>query len=415
MRFLHLADLHLDAPYVRRGPELGARLRNATRLALQGAVDTAIDEQVHAVLVAGDLFDGAALSFETESFLLEQLRRLERASIPFLYATGNHDPTAKVRAIDWPDNVVLFAQRNPTTTLVRDQHGRPVGRVSGAGHEMPRETENLAARFPRHESTSSPADSDALPHVGLLHAQVDDAAVEGHAPYAPCSTQDLRDAAVDYWALGHVHRRQRVCENPPAWYPGSPQGQTPREAGQRGANLVTLTKEEPARVEFVPLQALRWETVTVSDLETLRHVQALIEEIRQRDSVQAVAQQGGTQLLMRVQLEGGSPIHRELQHPENVQFLERELADELGVLDVEVGCGGLVPPVDLARVRKRPDVLGEAVRLFDLLHERDDLVRELAPTSLAGHSAEEDPVAYIRELLRDGDRELTERLLGLRS
>ena len=52
----------------------------------------------------------------------------------------------------------------------------------------------------------------------MLHAQVDGAA-GARERYAPCAPEDL-DRGYAYWALGHVHLRQEIRAQPPAWYPG---------------------------------------------------------------------------------------------------------------------------------------------------------------------------------------------------
>ena len=66
MRFVHVADVHLDTSFSGRTPEVRARLREASRRAFRAAVDLAIREDAHALLIAGDLFDGDRLSFPTE-------------------------------------------------------------------------------------------------------------------------------------------------------------------------------------------------------------------------------------------------------------------------------------------------------------------------------------------------------------
>jgi DNA repair exonuclease SbcCD nuclease subunit len=58
MRFLHIADVHLDTPFAGRSDDVRRRLREASREALRRALSCAIAERVHAVLMAGDLFDG---------------------------------------------------------------------------------------------------------------------------------------------------------------------------------------------------------------------------------------------------------------------------------------------------------------------------------------------------------------------
>ena len=65
MRFLHVADVHLDTSFSGRSEAVRRRLRDASREAFRRAVDLAIREDVHAFLIAGDLFDGERLSFQT--------------------------------------------------------------------------------------------------------------------------------------------------------------------------------------------------------------------------------------------------------------------------------------------------------------------------------------------------------------
>ena len=83
MHFLHCADLHLDSPL--RGLERyeGAPaqdMRDATRRAFVNVVDVALEREVAFVLLAGDVFDGDWLDFNSGLFFANQLRRLAAAA-----------------------------------------------------------------------------------------------------------------------------------------------------------------------------------------------------------------------------------------------------------------------------------------------------------------------------------------------
>ena len=94
MRFLHAADLHLDSPLrsqALRDPERARRLHGASRLALARLVDTAIDEDVAALLLAGDIFDNGVGDVTSRIALATELRRLSRAGIRTVAIRGNHD------------------------------------------------------------------------------------------------------------------------------------------------------------------------------------------------------------------------------------------------------------------------------------------------------------------------------------
>ncbi len=59
----------------RRDDSLRTRLQEAGREAFARLVDLAIREKVHALLIAGDLFDNDWLTIATERLLTEELRR----------------------------------------------------------------------------------------------------------------------------------------------------------------------------------------------------------------------------------------------------------------------------------------------------------------------------------------------------
>src|SRR5665811_289325 len=94
-----------------------------------------------------------------------------------------------------------------------------------------------------------------------LHTQVRATqGAEAHHIYAPSEITFLTRSGYDYWALGHVHIRQLVCEDPPVVYPGNLQGRTHTDTGPRGVYLVDLTDRETPALAFRALAPVRWET-----------------------------------------------------------------------------------------------------------------------------------------------------------
>ena len=137
LRILHIADAHLDTPFYGREEWLRRKLREACRQAFRSAVEVAIERKVHAVLIAGDLFDNDILSFTTERFIVQAMAKLKEAGVVVFYATGNHDPGRKnyrVQQIAWPDNVHLFTSNQPETVEVNDRNGNRIAWLTAAGH-----------------------------------------------------------------------------------------------------------------------------------------------------------------------------------------------------------------------------------------------------------------------------------------
>ena len=407
-KFLHLADVHLDTTFLGRSDEVRQRLRSALRTAFERAVDCALEERVDALLIAGDLFDGERLSFTTERFLLTQCGRLEEAGIACFYATGNHDPGgSRFRAshMEWPENVRCIDTREPRTIHVNDASGTERFRVVAAGHTSPHEQANLAAAFPHAE--------DGVPHVGLLHTFVTSAAsVDDHDRYAPCSVEDLRDKGYAYWALGHLHQHQQVDQSVEAWYAGSLQGSSPAEPGPRGGLLVTLDRNRAPQVEFRAFAPVEWLTIYLDQLEDVQTFRALLRRVRQSFEEGKDESHGVQDWLLRICLEGSCPLASELADEEQRGDLERALAHELSVLDVEVQTEKLHPPVVIDRYRGETHLIGEVLALIDRVREQDDLLESVAPDALAADTANaEARHEYLRSLLEELDEEAVTRLL----
>lgn len=411
MRFLHLADLHLDTSFAGRSEALRTRLREAAREALRAAVDRALAEDVDAVLLAGDLFDGERLSYRTERFLVEALERLTAADIAVIYATGNHDPGSaggSVGRIAWPDGVTLLTDPEPRRVPVT-RDGRTVGWVTGAGHASAREERDLSRSFPRPEGR--------LPEVALLHTQVLGAGgAEAHDRYAPSELPYLLGSGYDYWALGHIHRPQCLSSEPAVHYPGSVQGCHPGETGARGGLLVDLGADGPAEVEFVELAPVRWETLEVDELDELTRLPSVSERIRAawQRSREVEPAPPGTEWIVRVRLVGASPLYRELATAENLEELARELQATLGLLGMEVRAHDVHAPVDPAAHQDRTDVVGEALRLMARIQSGEEPgvagALGISPEELAG-AGTRDPEAYLRQILEGQEPALLEALL----
>src|SRR5580700_5678709 len=105
-RFVHTADIHLDSPLrslALRHQELAELIGNATRRAFVNIIDLCLTEQVDALLLAGDLYDGEQTSMKTAHFLAAQIRRLHEAGIKVFIIRGNHDALSRItREVTFP-------------------------------------------------------------------------------------------------------------------------------------------------------------------------------------------------------------------------------------------------------------------------------------------------------------------------
>jgi exonuclease SbcD len=229
-RFVHAADIHLDSPLrslAMRNPELAELIGNATRRVFVKVVDLCLEEQVQALLLSGDLYDGEQTSMKTARFLAEQLRRLHTAGIQVFVIRGNHDALSKItQELVLPDSLHLFTGRADAVEIGRARGDLPIV-VHGLSFSKPQAPESLLVKY-------RPPTEGAI-NIGLMHTSLGGA--PGHDVYAPCSAADLAKSGFRYWALGHIHKRS-VTQGPcNIVMPGIPQG---RDAGESGAKSVTL-------------------------------------------------------------------------------------------------------------------------------------------------------------------------------
>lgn len=380
-RFVHCADIHLDTPYKSRSPELRRRLAESGRAAWRAVGELCREVCADALIVAGDLFDEERLTLATERRLVADLERLASEGTWILVAHGNHDPGAGpgARRIAWPgERCHVFADAEPRVVELHDAVGRPLARVVGAGHASARETRNLARDFPPLEGS--------LPVVGLLHTQVHDALGAGrHESYAPSTRADFARSGYDYWALGHVHRRQKISDQPCVWYPGNLHGRHFNEAGAKGALVVEIEPGQPARVEFRALAGVRFERLAIA-VDGLADAGALA--LRVREAFEALTTRSdvlpGQDWLLRLVLSGQSALAPELSDPERLAELAESFAAELDVLGCELVDGGVARPLVLDDQRGQPHALGLALDLCAELETDPQLWSRLAARVFAG-------------------------------
>ena len=422
MRFLHASDLHLDSPLRGLDRYEGApvaRLRTATRAALERLVDLAEAERVAFVLLAGDLYDRDWQDFHTGLFFRGQMARLDRAGIRVFIVAGNHDAQGVIsRQLILPANVTVFSSRAAHTIRI-DELG-----VAIHGRSFPDRAvdEDLVPSYP------APV-ADCF-NIGMLHTSLNGR--PGHDPYAPTDLATLAAKGYDYWALGHVHAREVVAEAPRIVFPGNLQGRHANETGAKGCELVTV---EAGRIQadFVPLDVVRWNQVTVL-LEGIDRLEALGDAFR---GALTPVLAGATDRLhaVRVTLRGATALHQlEAKQPGTLAAAVQAAAQDVGGTEIwiEQVRLALTTPLDRTQAAQRQDAVGELIRLVDAIAAGDaelarfadaelgDLLRALPAEVVAGAATGDmlhldsegkpDDPADLRALLADAEATVLARL-----
>ena len=239
IKILHSADWHLDAPIAGHEPQQNEFLRNQLSKVPGKIAKIAAAEQCDLVLLSGDLFDGA---YNQETLRTVQ-KTLSDMGVPVFISPGNHDficPDSPYLQPGWPENVHIFKEQKMESVTLQALSCK----IYGAGFTA-MDCPALLKGFQ--------AEGNETWHIGVLHGEADTA----RGSYCPISKDQLRDSALSYLALGHIHKSGsiRAGETLCAW-PGCPMGKGYDELDTKGVLLVTL--DESVQTDFIPLDVPRF-------------------------------------------------------------------------------------------------------------------------------------------------------------
>jgi hypothetical protein len=214
-----------------------------------------------------------------------------------------------------PDNVTLFSNKNPEQVILDDLNVAVYGQ-SFASRAV---TDDLSQAYPQGDPQ--------LLNIGLLHTCLD--GKPGHEPYAPCTVEGLRSKGYQYWALGHVHKREEVSQDPWIVFPGNIQGRHIREVGPKGCTLVTVENGEIVEVEHRDIDVMRW-CLCELDVSAGKTVDDIYEQVRE-GLQSALDSAEGRPIAVRLVLQGACSAHSAL-HADRERWIQeyRALATGLG-------------------------------------------------------------------------------------
>lgn len=409
VRFVHAADLHLDAPF--KGVDAtDARVKDAlvasTYRALDALVSACLEHRADFLVIAGDIYNASEKSLRAEFAFRDACVRLTDAGIPVYIARGNHDPLiGRWAGIALPEGVHVFSG-DAVERIPFERDGRTVCALYGRSFRTAAEKTNLAPGYRR-----DPADELA---VAVLHANV--GGRPDHEPYAPCSLDDLRAAQMDYWALGHIHKAEVLAENPPVVYAGCTQGLTPNEQGIRGCRLVTLGPDG-ATTEMIPTSSVVWQQHGL-DVNGLDGAESLLDALG--SAVDRMAESAeGRPVIARISLLGRTPLHHLLATGGALADILTEVRTGALMRDPWVWVDRITdstrPEVDLDVLRAGEDLAADLLQIADDLAADDErrtaLIQEVLEPVLGKVDAKDRPIIDAGTILERARDLALDRLL----
>ena len=274
MKFIHCADLHLDSKLESNiGKEKARERRNEILLTFERIVRLAAEENVTAVLIAGDLFDTKNIAAKARNLVWDLI--ISHPEIDFLYLRGNHDwKTNFTEGREFPANFKVFG-----TDWVEYRYGN----VSIFGKETMEDDTNYASLITEQERVN----------IVMLHGQEVRSNVKDDAGLIALPA--LRNRNIDYLALGHIHsyKKENLDSRGVYCYCGCPEGRGFDECGEKGIVLLDVEDHKISSC-FIPIasRTLHEVEVDITDRETatdiLRAIHDRIADIPSKDMVKIV-------------------------------------------------------------------------------------------------------------------------------
>ena len=291
MKILHTADWHV-------GKMLRGRSRaDEHRAVLDEIVAIARDEAVDLVLVAGDQFDRAVPSPESEQIVYDALLRLARTGAHVVVIAGNHDNPRRLAAVKplleltnvtaasriaRPDDggVVRVPTKSGETACIalfpfQSKRGIVMAEalMGGDPDDHQKEYSGRCRRIARALCSGFSADTVNLVigHLTVVGAMAGGGERTAHIfdYYVPA---DIFPESAHYVALGHIHKPQEIPGRCPIRYAGSPFAMDFGE--EQREHSVTLIEAEVGR-------PARWEPVSLSSGRTLRTIAGTRHQLEQ--------------------------------------------------------------------------------------------------------------------------------------
>ncbi len=270
IQILHFADLHLDCSFASVGmaSSEARRRREELRSALRRIVDLALERDVDAVTVGGDLYEHDRVTLDTGRFIAREFERL--APRPVLIAPGNHDryvPDSLYRRLDWPDNVHIFASMEWQPVPIAGDVA-----VWGVGHNGPAVRDNLLRDLNLDRSETA---------IALFHGSDLSAVPERKAAHCPFEASDVEQCGAAFVLVGHYHSmRLSPAGIPLCAYPGTPE---PLGFDEEGSHYVLLVAVSQSSATAEPIQinevSYRTECIDVADMSTSDEVREAITRL----------------------------------------------------------------------------------------------------------------------------------------
>ncbi|MDR0978899.1 MAG: DNA repair exonuclease, partial [Lachnospiraceae bacterium] len=266
MRFIHIADTHLDASfsYLTQKQNLGELRRLEQRESLRVLIDYIKTENIPYLFIAGDFYEQEHIRLSTIQYVNNLFKEIPNTTI--FISPGNHDPYIKnsyYNSFNWNPNVKIF-DSNFQVCEFEDVC------IYGFGF-----TDFTCTNF---DLNNLKVKNNNKLNILVIHSSLDSSKTLDRG-WNPIPLKAIENAGFDYVALGHIHKTN-LEENTNIIYSGSTLSLGLDEPGNHGAISVTLDKNN-FKADFIKLDNREFitEIINVSEISSTEDLLQLIHTL----------------------------------------------------------------------------------------------------------------------------------------
>lgn len=265
MKFIHIADMHFDCPFINLSEKemLGDLRRLEQRKIFKKVIKYIKENKIKNLFISGDLYEHQYVKQSTIEYINNLFREIPETKI--YIAPGNHDPYIKnsyYNKYQWNENVKIFSSK---IEKIETEDAN----IYGYGFDDFYCTNCGIEKIEIEKGNK--------PNILVIHGTLDGASIE-EKQYNSLSKKQLEEKGFDYVALGHIHKLDyQTTENQKMIYPGSTAALGFDELGQHGM-IVGELNEGRLKLKFISLDEEKFIKKEI-DLTNVVSKEELIETI----------------------------------------------------------------------------------------------------------------------------------------
>ena len=269
MKFIHIADMHFDRPFVNLSDKgiMGDMRRIEQRKVLKKVIEYIKENEIKYLFISGDLYENEYVKESTIEYINNLFKEIPETSI--FISPGNHDPLIKnsyYNKFKWNENVKIFNDKiEKIETKDCD--------IYGYGFNDFYCTDCGIENFEIENKEKI--------NILIIHGTIDGGDIE-EKQYNSISKNTLNSKGFDYVALGHIHKSNYNAElEQNIIYPGSTVSLGFDELGEHGMIVGDIEKDK-LNLKFIPLDEKQFKEIEM-DISKIISKEELIEKINEME------------------------------------------------------------------------------------------------------------------------------------